>query len=539
VHHYELQLRRKDGSIFTARQALDFIELDNQKMLISIYEDITESKMLREQLFASQKMEAIGQLAGGIAHDFNNLLTVILGYSQDLLIKLNPEDSIHADVNEIVKAGKRASNLTKQLLTFSRKQVVMPQVISINQTIENMTGLLKRLIGEHIIFETTFSKEDTYIKADPGQIEQVILNLVVNARDAMQSGGVLQILSSVCEQKHVCITVKDTGHGIPEEIQERIFEPFFSTKPKDKGLGLGLSTVYGIVAQAQGKISLESKPESGTSLIICFPLTDEKPVQHTAKITGKVLAGNNEQVMIVEDEEAVGRYICKMVKNLGYQPTLYLLATDALKAVQDGFKPDFVLTDIVMPGMNGKELFDELRHINPQQKVMFMSGFTDDAIMQHGVLMEGMPFINKPCETSDLAIKIRQLLDTGSVNQRRHLAVLMIDDDSDICMLYKRQFEKSGHTFYEANNYEEALQVLQASSVDCLVVDYNLITMNGIEVIQKLRKIGYDQPAILNSGAVGGTIVEEAASLSSCMVMEKTFDIKASIEAIEKFMNII
>jgi|GEM_PF-753997 len=422
---FETTHTRKDGRSYPVEAHLQLYRQEEGDLFLAVVNDITESRSLQEQLLASQKMEAIGRLAGGIAHDFNNLLTVILGYGEELLDNLPDDDPARFEAEEIVKAGQRASSLTHQLLAFSRRQVIQPRILDINSLLTNLGAMLHRLIGEHIEIETKLQPELWEIKADPGQIEQVIINMVVNSRDAMPNGGKLSIETSAATisdislgqfidaepGNYVIIKINDCGEGIPKDILDRIFEPFFSTKDKSKGLGLGLSTAYGIVKQSGGFVTVESELGKGTCFRIYLPATREKPSARMTASVGNDLLGNGEKIMIVEDEVSLLQLFAKIVGNLGYNVTVCANGTEALELIHSGYHPDLVITDIIMPVLNGKELADRITILNPKQKLLYMSGFTDDVLAEHGVASQGIPFLQKPFTARGIAVKIKQLLE--------------------------------------------------------------------------------------------------------------------------------
>lgn len=396
-------------------------------------QDITERKLaeqqkerMQEQLNQTHKMELLGQLAGGVAHDFNNLLTVIMGYSAELCNSTASDEQISQDAEEIFKASVRAKELTQQLLTFSRKQVVQTQTLDLNEVIDRMKGVFNRLIGSHIEIKHKLAEEQVMIFADQGQIEQLILNLIVNSRDAMPAGGVISVETAVISVnnlelqdeyqvpvgKYVLLSVADNGTGVPKTLQDKLFDPFFTTKSEGKGLGLGLSNVLSIVNAAGGKISVESNPGHGTCFRILFPYSALQPQSTTRDSIDADLHGHGESILIVDDEEALADYIKKMVSRLGYQVTVAYSGAEALHKLGRGLEPVLVITDIIMPGMNGRELADRIRERYPRQKLLFMSGFTDDILQPLGVSEDEdeIPFIQKPFSAELLAQKIKQLL---------------------------------------------------------------------------------------------------------------------------------
>jgi len=433
---FDRPFQRKDGTTFPAVME-DRVLRDSKGKIAGIratVQDITERKraeeekaLLQEQLRQSQKMEAIGKLAGGVAHDFNNLLTVIHGYSDLILSSLDQDSRLRQDVQEIMNASERASSLTRQLLAFSRKQVLQPKVLDLNTHVSNTDKMLRRMIGEDVELVTLLAKDLGRIKADPGQIEQVILNLAVNAKDAMLNGGKLTIETAnvkldesyarshigVTPGHYVMLSVSDTGVGMTPEIKERIFEPFFTTKEKGKGTGLGLSTVYGIVKQSGGNIWVYSEPGVGTTFKIYLPMIEESrdSVQSLA-VSTKALQGS-ETILLVEDEEMVRKLACTVLQKYGYTVLEAPNGEEALRIVQgqNGNPIHLMVTDVVMPGMSGRQLVDRLLSLWPGMKVLYMSGYTDNAIVHHGVLDPGIAYIQKPFAPDALASKVREILD--------------------------------------------------------------------------------------------------------------------------------
>jgi len=421
----ELTALRADSEEFPIEASISQIEVEGKKLFTVILRDITERKQLEEQFRQSQKMEAIGRLAGGVAHDFNNMLTAIIGYSQLVKAQLDEESPLRHDIEEIEKAGQRAAGLTAQLLAFSRKQVLQPKVLDLNEVISVVDKMLRRLIGEDIDLVTITRPGMGHVKADPGQIEQILLNLAVNSRDAMPRGGKLTIETrnmdldegyasshaDVVPGQYVMLAVSDTGHGLDAETQSHIFEPFFTTKEQGKGTGLGLSTVFGIVKQSGGHIWLYSEPGHGATFKIYFPRIDE-PADATAAPTKSVesLYGS-ENILVVEDDEAVRNVARLALEKYGYTVLEAERGAQALEA----FGPlataiDLVMTDVIMAGMSGPELVVRLQELHPDVKVLYVSGYTEEATIHHGVLTEGIAFLQKPFTPDGLARKIRQLL---------------------------------------------------------------------------------------------------------------------------------
>jgi two-component system, cell cycle sensor histidine kinase and response regulator CckA len=385
-----------------------------------------ERSRLEEQLQQAQKMEAVGRLAGGVAHDFNNLLTVINGYSQLILDRLPADDPMRTHASQIKNAGDRAASLTRQLLAFSRKQVLAPQVLDMNRVVAGIDKMLRRLIGEDIELATVCHPHLSRVKADPGQIEQVIMNLAVNARDAMPQGGRLTIETDnvdldtnypgqrtvIVPGAYVMLAVSDTGTGMSPETKSRIFEPFFTTKEQGKGTGLGLATVYGIVKQSGGYIWVYSEPGKGTTFKIYLPhaegvAEEAKEVEERSRA-----AGGSETVLVVEDNEAVLSFVRGVLKARGYTLLEASGSEEALKVMESYSEPiHLLLTDVVMARMSGPELAAKLAPLHPEARVLYMSGYTDDAIVHHGVLDAGTYFLQKPFISETLTRKIREVLD--------------------------------------------------------------------------------------------------------------------------------
>jgi len=380
-----------------------------------------------EQLRQSQKMEAIGRLAGGISHDFNNLLTAIIGYSEFLLFRLDQEDPLRKYAEEIKKAGERASSLTRQLLAFSRKQVLQPEVLDLNIIVADLDNMLRRLIGEDIELVTLLEPDLGAVKVDPGQMEQVIMNLAVNARDAMPYGGKLIIetanvdLDELYARQHspirpghyVMLAVSDNGCGMDKETLSHIFEPFFTTKEQGKGTGLGLSTVYGIVKQSEGFIWVYSEPGTGTTFKIYLPqVQGAERWPKTSPLTTRMQRGS-ETILLVEDEEVVRELVGKLLPVNGFTVLAARNGSEALAICQQHKGPiHLLLTDVVMPQMSGRQLAAHLSKLHPEMKVLYMSGYTDDAIIRHGVLEPGLAFIQKPFTIDTMIQKVREVLDS-------------------------------------------------------------------------------------------------------------------------------
>ncbi len=425
--YFDFSHRLKDGSIKNVRVFSSGINLKGKDYIHSIVHDVTKEKELEAQLFQSQKLESIGNLASGIAHDFNNMLNIILGYSELLLNKLHQGDLLRENVKQIVEAANRSMSLTQQLLAFSRKQILRPKILNINETLKSIQNMLQRLIGENIELVMSLDEDIHNVEVDPVQIDQVIINLATNARDAMPFGGKLILETAnvlldeqyiqnhpeVTSGEYVMIAVTDTGYGMDKETLSRIFEPFFTTK--GKGTGLGLATIYGIVKQSGGHIWVYSEQGKGTTFKIYLPAVFiESQVQPQEKQIDRIeLKGRGGHILVVEDEPALRGLFEAMLTNLGYRTTLAANGEEAVLLVEEkGLKPDLIITDVIMPIMSGAMLVERLKKTHPHIKVLYMSGYTDDAIVHHGVLDKGIPFIQKPFTINDLASKIEKLLGT-------------------------------------------------------------------------------------------------------------------------------
>ena len=399
----------------------------------------TERALVRSeaQLRQSQKLEAIGRLAGGIAHDFNNLLTVILSYSDMLLHDLPPTDPRHAEITQIQRAGVRAADLTRQLLAFSRQQVLDPSNLDVNEILTALSNILTRVVGEDVELRMQLGANLGSVRADRSQIEQVIMNLVVNARDAMPDGGRITIRTEFLELDeelagshlevlpgpYVMMSVSDTGIGMDKETQAQIFEPFFTTKEQGKGTGLGLSTAFGIVKQSGGSIWLYSEPGSGTTFKIYLPRVRNAADAAPDAGTGAELPRGTETILLVEDEEQVRIVAGSILRRAGYTVLQASSPGEAISiADRAADSIDLLVTDVIMPKMNGRQLADRIVTAKPGIKVLFMSGYTDDVILHHGVLDGGVAFLQKPLTRDSLTRRVRQVLDAGPTKEARRSA---------------------------------------------------------------------------------------------------------------------
>ena len=442
----ELAGRRRDGTMFPAEISLSTIDTEEGTLVTAAVRDVSdrleaqaererlksvaERDRLEAQLHQSQRLESLGQLAGGVAHDFNNLLGVISNYAAFVSEEVTKEpeqvhwQAVREDIGQVEKAAERAAGLTRQLLAFARREVVQPRVLSLNELIAGLETLLLRTLGEHVELVTELSPDLGPVLADPGQLEQVLVNLAVNARDAMPAGGTLAVRTSstkvdeayasdranLAPGRYACLKVSDTGGGIPKDVIERVFEPFFTTKPKGEGSGLGLATVYGIITQAGGTVRIYSEPGLGTTLTVLLPITE------CAGDAGPGLPpdsehGHGELVLVVEDEPAMREVTRRMLERSGYRVRDVESGPEAVDIVtgQPGHV-DVLLTDVVMPKMLGKEVAERIRAAAPGIRIVFMSGYTEGLLSAQGVLDHGVHLIEKPFSKAALLAKLREVL---------------------------------------------------------------------------------------------------------------------------------
>jgi PAS domain S-box-containing protein len=425
ISKHHTRYRTAKGEIREAEVWMESIELEGQRCLLGITRDVTEMQQLEAQFRQAQKMEAVGRLAGGVAHDFNNILGIIMGYSDIALGEIAAESPASRYVSETKKAAKRGAMLTQQLLAFSRKQVVFPKVLDLNDVVQNATKMFLRLVGEDIAVEFRPGVPLGGIKADPGQIEQILMNLVVNARDAMPTGGKIIIETGHAEideayvSRHagahaglyVVLVVSDTGCGMDETTRSKIFEPFFTTKEVGKGTGLGLSTVYGIVKQSEGYVAAYSEPGKGTTFKIYFPMVGEKGKKLAVDLEDAEPPQGSETILVVEDEKNLREVTVTLLQQGGYRVLEAKDAKDALEVMANSEQGiDLLLTDVVMPEKSGAELVREARERHPKLRCLFMSGYTGDLVTRQGVVIEETSFLEKPFTKRALLMKVYSIL---------------------------------------------------------------------------------------------------------------------------------
>ena len=436
----ELTNKRKEGQLYLEAQTITPVRDARGEIshFVSVKRDVSQRRQLEEQLRQSQKMEAVGRLSGGVAHDFNNLLAVILGFGDMLLRRLPADDQLKRYCREVLKAANRGAALTRQLLAFSRQQVLQPKVVDLNEVVAESEKMLCRLLGEDVELVTSLDPALGRVEIDPGQIDQVIMNLAVNARDAMPQGGTLAIETANLEHtkaedgrygdpvaagSYVRLTVSDTGTGMDEATRAHIFEPFFTTKDLGKGTGLGLATVYGVIEQSKGHISVQSQLGQGTKFTILLPRLTARAASAGAEVRDDTVSQGTETVLLAEDDDAARGLWRETLQMLGYQ---VIEASSGQEAIEVGRahpgRIDLLLTDVVMPRMGGRELSERLAEAHPGLRVIFMSGYTADTILRQGIAETGRPFLQKPFTAQKLARKVRETLD-APVRPGAHVAV--------------------------------------------------------------------------------------------------------------------
>jgi PAS domain S-box-containing protein len=510
--------------------------------VMEVLTDITERRSLEAQLQQAQKMEAVGRLAGGVAHDFNNLLTIILGHGQLMGDYLPEESPLRNHVAEIRMAGERAAGLTKQLLAFSRKQVLQPRVLDINSIITNTQIMLQRLIGEDIELLTSLPSDLGQVKADLVQIEQIILNLAVNARDAMQRGGKLvietkniEIAASESQRaeepvpgKYVLLRISDTGQGIDSETLTHIFEPFFTTKG-EAGTGLGLSTVYGIVKLSGGFISVDSEPLRGTTFAIYLPRISA-PVTEIQTHDSKTLGGN-QTILLMEDDVSLRQLAKTALEGRGYKVFTPTTTDEALALSREhGLQIDLLITDVIMPGHSGPELAEHILKNNSAMRVLFMSGYTDDMVARHKVDGSKFLLLEKPFTLDSLARRVHEALQASPPSGR---TILVVDDDERVRSFACGILDQAGHHVLTAANGVDACRFLSRLPFDIVLMDLVMPYKDGIDLIAKIRQ---DWPAITIIGisSIPTTIEDAGMHFSNVAILPKPLKSEDLVDLVKR-----
>ncbi|MBI3207435.1 MAG: response regulator [Candidatus Solibacter usitatus] len=546
----ELIARRKDASEIPVDIMLNATTIDGKMVVVSVIRDITarkhmeaERSELQHQLLQAQKMEAIGRLAGGIAHDFNNLLMVINGHSDLLLKKTYADDPALEPLTEIKKAGLRAAALTQHLLAFSRKQVQQKKVLDLNQFVLDANNMMRRVVPENVRMDSDLASGLGQIAADPSHIDQVIMNLVVNACDAMPNGGRIRFstrnvdLDAESLREHpdvppgpfVEMVMRDSGTGIDPEVLPHIFEPFYTTKAEGVGTGLGLSTVFGVVKQAGGLIKVDSELGVGTAFSIYLPRLAERVEQEDAPALLDISHGRGELILLVEDQPEVLSLVCQMLEDGGYAVLPAQDPAEALRiAGEHGEKIHLLLTDVVMPGMSGPDLAQEILRERPNMKTLFMSGYTRDHYPADSVMAAGSGFLQKPVSAAALTAKVREIL--GPPQRPR---IVVVDDEPSVRSVVSRILESAGYEVLSFDNGKLAVEELERNEIDLLLTDLVMPKQEGIETIRQVRQRWPRMKVIAMSGAFGGRYLNIAAKLGAHETIAKPFLPDQLIQAVQ------
>ncbi len=531
---------RADGTSVPVLVSAAPITYDGHAGAVVFLLDLSEQKRaeqerlrLVEQVQTGQRLESIGRLAGGIAHDFNNLLTVINGYSGMLLSDLGPAHPLRDRIEEIETAGQRAAGLVRQLLAFSRQQVLQPVALDLNTSTTDVETLLQRLLGADVTIETRLAAGLPRVLADPHQVGQVLLNLAVNAREAMPEGGRLVIATSHADGQ-VCLELTDDGVGMDEPTRRRVFDPFFTTKEVGQGPGLGLAAVHGIVTQAGGTIDVESAPGKGTTFRVRLPAMAEgaaAPTEDPARVDARGQA----TILLVEDQAEVRRFVGSVLRACGYR---VLEAEEPCAACElferEGAAIDLLLSDVIMPGMSGGDLAAWMRAWRPDLPLMFMSGYAGGALHAHGAGIADAPFLQKPFTPFQLAAAVRAALrPAGNASAR----VLVVDDEDQVRGYLREVLEREGFVVREAADGREALRAVEAGPVDLVVLDLVMPEQEGLETLRMLRRDAPGLGVIAISGAEGGLYLPAARLLGADATIRKPLRAEELIAEVERVLR--
>ncbi len=545
LQEHECDLRRRDGTPLSVISNVIGSRNDSGELeeIRGYVVDNTERKKAEEQLRLSQKMDAIGRLAGGVAHDFNNLLSVIIGYSSRLLSKLPQSDLTYGEAAEIKSAAERAAALTDQLLAFGRKQVLQPRVLNLSEVISHMIDMLQRLIGEHIDLALVPHPKLDMVKADVAQIEQVIMNLVINSRDAMPNGGQITIETAnvfLSEQdvgrpddvppgRYVMVAVSDNGCGIDAAIRPRIFEPFFTTKEHGQGIGLGLSTVYGIVNQNGGYISVYSEPGRGARFNIYLPTVPETISTLPKEEPEEELAIGSGTILVAEDDDSIRGLIQSVLTEKGYTVLSARDPREAIRIQQQHSGPiDLLLTDMVMPDMSGRELAECLAPARPQMKVLYVSGYTEDAMVHQGVLAPGTTLLMKPFSPQALLREVHRVLKPAG----NAVAILIVEDHPNLRELTRATLEEAGYRILEACDAQQAMEHLAEGNIDLVITDLNLPGQSGRELVKAVKTLYPAVKLIIVSGAFESVQTTLAQQIGINAILPKPVDPETLLETV-------
>ena len=545
---------RKDGTpVFVRILSYPTLYEGRQARLV-LASDISEEKQLEAQLVQAQKMEAIGQLAGGVAHDFNNLLTVINGYAQLLLSRLHEADPLRADAEQVLQAGERAASLTQQLLAFSRRQVLQPRSVDVGALIEQLRPMLGRLLRDDVEVRTTSPSALPPVMVDPVQLEQVLLNLAMNGADAMPRGGSLSLTADttlvdadtaqrqgLVQGPYVTVSVTDSGGGMDHATRARIFEPFFTTKRKGGGSGLGLPVAYGIIRQSGGNLVVASAPGRGSTFTVYLPLAQAPAEKTTATPSvGPAPNGGHETILVVEDHDAVRRLAADVLRARGYDVRVADSGTAAIALVEShGGDIDLLLTDVIMPRMSGREVATRLQQQLPDLAVLFMSGYTQTAIVQNGALEPGLHFLAKPFTPTQLLTRVREVLaarppgigapaiavaaTSPPATRPPARCIVVADDEAGLRAMLAATLGNAGYQVLQADNGRDAVRLCELHRVDLLLTDLVMPGQEGLETIGRMRHLMPDVPVVAMSGAFDGSFLDIARAMGAAAVIPKPF----------------
>lgn len=535
------------------QQYRELVEECAQPSLCALAKNSDNPQSPLEQLIATERMNAIGQLAGGVAHDLNNFLTIILGYTEDLIDGLPSDSPLISEAEEILNAGLRAHDLTHKLLSVSHNQLFNAQTIDLNGLITDLLEVLKQLVGGNTIIIPTLAENLPPVLSDQNSIEQALVNLIIRARDNMPQGGRIGIETAVItvdnnsilnypnldHGQYVVLSISDNCRGEECKKANRMFEPYNIPEGRTKGYGLALTMAYCTIHQSGGKITVDHHQGMGSTIRMFLPT---QPFVETATPEPSEKpehVSNNELILIVDDEESICNLVKKMVENMGYRTYVTSKCHEAICAVEEGLKPDLLISDVVMPIMNGVELGERLQLMLPKLSVLLMSGYTDNVLENAGAIGKNYPLMQKPFTSKTLATQISSLLSKAEPQTKSHAEIFMLDDDDSIRMLFQRSCKKRGHNFAGAATPEEALEILAGNSFDILLVDRNLIGLSGIEALQQIRAAGFTTPAIIFTGADTGEDKHTFKALGVLKVMEKSFDNLPVFQFIENYLGIV
>ncbi len=544
----DVSLKKKDGSlIWTILASSPMVDSSGERTgTLAMFTDVTERKALEEQFRQAQKLEAVGRFAGGVAHDFNNLLTVITGYSQLALRRLESDNALRSQIEKIETAAGQAANLTRQLLSFSRRRVFQPEVVNLNAVVTNFQKMCLPIIGVDVELVTLLDPAVGRVRADIGQIEQVLMNLVVNARDAMPRGGRLTVETANVEGGAECahsaaknptgcyvlLAVSDTGCGMDADTQSHIFDPFFTTKEEGKGTGLGLSTVHGIVSQHSGYIGVSSELGKGTCFSIYLPRVAENSPAAPARKASTEWPRGRETILVVEDRPAVRELVRETLVPCGYEVLEAANGKEGLEICRNRLQRiDLVLTDLIMPGLNGKEFAELVKKLRSDMKILYMTGYGGEALA--GQEIDPEELVQKPFSPETLSRKIRDVL---GASRTRH-SILVVDDEEGIRELLRSVLEEDGYEVFTAENGKRAVEILKESPVNLMMTDLAMPVQEGLETITYVRRVHPSLPVIAMSGTFRGTMLNTAAHLGASALLEKPVKVDEVVKLVHQLLR--